>query len=141
MKLRFDVIGLPAPQGSKRHVGHGIMIESSKKVKPWREAVTAAAREAMGGKPAPFLAGPVMLTVFFTLPKPKSAPKSRETYPDKKPDIDKLLRSTMDGLTAAGVWEDDARVILCCINKTFPNQEELTSLDVPGARIVVSEWK
>ena len=30
--IEIKVIGLPAPQGSKRHVGHGVMIESSKKV-------------------------------------------------------------------------------------------------------------
>lgn len=33
--IGFHVIGLPAPQGSKKHVGHGVMVESSKKVKPW----------------------------------------------------------------------------------------------------------
>ena len=36
--IEIKVIGLPAPQGSKRHVGHGVMIESSNNVKPWREA-------------------------------------------------------------------------------------------------------
>jgi hypothetical protein len=40
--LRVDVYGLPAPQGSKRHVGGGRMIEASKKVGPWREAVVRA---------------------------------------------------------------------------------------------------
>jgi hypothetical protein len=27
------IVGDPAPQGSKRHVGNGVMIEASKKVK------------------------------------------------------------------------------------------------------------
>ena len=36
MTRRFAVLGLPAPQGSKRHVGEGRMVESSKRVKPWR---------------------------------------------------------------------------------------------------------
>lgn len=45
--IAFDVYGEPAPQGSKRHVGGGRMIESSAKVKPWRQDVVAAAREAM----------------------------------------------------------------------------------------------
>lgn len=38
--------GTPAPQGSKRHVGRGVMIESSKNLKPWREAVKYAALAA-----------------------------------------------------------------------------------------------
>lgn len=28
------VHGIPAPQGSKRHVGNGVLLESSKMVKP-----------------------------------------------------------------------------------------------------------
>ena len=34
--VSFNVIGIPGAQGSKRHVGNGVMVESSKKVKPWR---------------------------------------------------------------------------------------------------------
>ena len=34
--LSFDVKGVPGAQGSKRHVGRGVMLESSKKVAPWR---------------------------------------------------------------------------------------------------------
>lgn len=43
MIVEFFASGTPAPQGSKRHVGRGIMIESSRKVRPWRAAVVAAA--------------------------------------------------------------------------------------------------
>ena len=41
-EIFIPVIGIPAPQGSKRHVGHGIMIENSKRVKPWRQDVKEA---------------------------------------------------------------------------------------------------
>jgi Holliday junction resolvase RusA-like endonuclease len=33
----------PAPQGSKRHVGKGVLVESCRNVKPWRELVAQAA--------------------------------------------------------------------------------------------------
>jgi Holliday junction resolvase RusA-like endonuclease len=129
------VYGNPAPQGSKRFVGmkngRGMMVESSKKVKPWREAVVWAAREN-GAK----VNGPVWLNIYFTLPKPKSAPKKRETFPDKKPDVDKLLRSTSDALVTAGVIEDDARIIDCRIVKVFPGEHD-HALDVPGAKIII----
>lgn len=127
----FVVYGDPAPQGSKRHVGRGVMIESSKKVKPWREAVVFAAREA-GGR----IAGPVRVQVVFTLRKPASAPKRRRTWPDKKPDLDKLLRSTFDALVTAGTIEDDARIVDVSARKAFPG-EEVGSLDVLGAVIRV----
>ena len=52
--LTIKVYGIPGPQGSKKFCGvsksgRGIMVESSAKVKPWREAVKWAAREAMAG--------------------------------------------------------------------------------------------
>jgi Holliday junction resolvase RusA-like endonuclease len=49
--LVITVFGQPAPQGSKRHVGHGVMVESSKKVKPWRQDVVAAARSVIESLP------------------------------------------------------------------------------------------
>ena len=105
----FVAYGQPAPQGSKRHVGRGIMVESSKAVKPWREAVKAAALDAL---PTPWtpLAGPLTVRMVFTMPRPKSAPKSR-VAPDRIPDLSKLARATEDALTDVGVWEDDARVV------------------------------
>lgn len=139
--MQITVYGMPAPQGSKRHVGRGIMIESSAKVKPWREAVKWAAitaREDAGlykGSPlGSTMSGPVRVEMVFTLPKPKSAPKKRRTWPDRKPDLSKLIRSTEDALTDAGAWEDDARVVSCVARKVFPG-EGPDALDVPGAVI------
>lgn len=137
--LEIIVYGTPAPQGSKRHVGHGVMIESSKAVKPWREAVVWSVREMnsknLDGKNAR-VNGPVHVIVTFTMPKPKSAPKTKRTYPDRKPDIDKLCRSTMDALVTAGVIEDDARVVWLWAAKTYPNEGQ-DCLKVPGALIKI----
>lgn len=130
--LAITVYGLPAPQGSKRHVGHGIMIESSKYVKPWREAVKYAALEH---RPASPMAGALFVEMFFTLPKPKSAPKLR-AFPDRKPDISKLVRSTEDALTDAGIWEDDARVVMLLTRKLYPGSHP-RALAVPGVVILI----
>jgi Holliday junction resolvase RusA-like endonuclease len=130
--LSFTVIGLPAPQGSKRHVGRGVLIESSKKVKPWREDVRAAALAAG----AAALTGPIHVTVTFTLPRPTSAPKSRR-WPDRRPDLDKLVRSTFDALTSAGVYGDDAQVTNLNAAKTYPNTGP-DALDRPGAIIHIT---
>ena len=132
--IELRVIGTPAPQGSKSFkgmskAGHAILVESSRAVKPWREAVVWAAREN-GSK----ISGPVVADMIFTLPKPKSAPKRRLTYPDKKPDLSKLQRSTEDALVTAGMIEDDARIISCLARKVFPG-EDADALDVPGCVI------
>jgi Holliday junction resolvase RusA-like endonuclease len=133
------VFGNPAPQGSKKFVGmnkqgRGIMVESSKKVRPWRQDVKAAA-EAVRGSAEP-IDEPIRVRMVFTLPKPMSAPKTRRTFPSKKPDLSKLVRSTEDALTDAGIWRDDSRVVECVARKVFPNEDE-ESLSAPGVRIVI----
>lgn len=105
--LEFTVIGVPGPQGSKRHVGGGRMIESSKKVKPWRDSVAWAVREAMDGKPP--LDGPLRASMVFIFPRPKSRRKTDKH--DRQPDLSKLIRSTEDAITMGGGWSDDARVV------------------------------
>ncbi len=144
--MTITVYGQPAPQGSKRFVGHaksgrGILIESSKAVKPWREAVKHAAIDEVIGKGNNWdgvngmrFYGPVVVYMIFTVPKPKSAPKGRRTWPDRKPDLSKLVRSTEDALTDAGVWEDDARIIRCVASKVYPG-EGADALNTPGAVI------
>ena len=134
--IEITVIGTPGPQGSKRHVGHGRMIESSKKVAPWREAVAWAARAAMGDRPP--LVGPLRCEITYTLSKPKSAPKRRQTWPDRKPDGDKLDRSTHDALTTARVWNDDAQVVEWSGAKRYPG-EGLDALPHIGA--VIRVWR
>jgi len=120
--ITIEVRGLPAPQGSKRHVGHGIMVESSRAVGPWREAVRAETQRVLaipGG--AAWLAGPVAVEITFRLPRPKghygtgkNANKIRSSapiFPAGRPDLDKLTRAVLDGLTAGGAWADDAQVV------------------------------
>lgn len=131
--IEFDVYGIPAPQGSKRHVGNGRMIESSKKVAPWREAVRWSAVQARKGQT---LEGALAVWIIFTMPKPKGAPKSRRTWPDRKPDLDKLVRSTFDAMTDAGVWGDDGQVVSLLTGKRYPNESD-DALAAPGARIIV----
>lgn len=149
--MKIVVYGNPAPQGSKRFLGvrggKGIMVESSKAVKPWREAVKCAALNCLEDDHAPLsierhcngaLIGAVSVRMVFTVPKPKSAPKRTRTWPDRKPDLSKLVRSTEDALTDAGVWEDDARVVRCEASKVYPG-EGTDALHIPGVVIHVEQ--
>lgn len=152
--MTITVYGMPAPQGSKRYVGtskagRGILIESSAKVRPWRQDVKAAAIELVQrrgvGAVAPVnefgrMDGPINVRMVFTLPKPKSAPKRARSWPDRKPDLSKLVRSTEDALTDAGVWEDDARIVRLVATKCYPG-EGTDSLHIPGCVIHISEVK
>lgn len=144
--IEIIAYGRPAPQGSKRHVGNGVMIESSKRCRPWRQDVKAAAEAAIACDcgcrsviaECP-LDGPLVVRMVVTVPKPKSAPKRKRTWPDRMPDLSKLARSTEDALTDAGVWKDDARVVEYeRLAKVYPG-EDPESLDAPGVRITI--WR
>jgi crossover junction endodeoxyribonuclease RusA len=120
--ITFAVEGMaPAPQGSKRHVGNGVMIESCKQVKPWRYLVTQAAI-ATG---VPLIRGPVSLSVVFLFVRPgghfrkdgtlkPSAPR----WMAVKPDLDKILRSTGDALDKV-LYENDSRIAVISGRKRY----------------------
>lgn len=108
--LQFSVIGLPKPQGSKRHVGNGIMVESAgAPLKDWRSSVAAAAHNERVRRGGGFT-GPVRVDLWFVLPRPKSAPK-RFVAASKRPDIDKLSRAVLDALTTSALIADDSLVV------------------------------
>ena len=134
--MKFNVLGIePAPQGSKRHVGNGRMVEASAKVKPWRYAVSQAALELK----EPMTDRPVFIQITFLFNRPKSHYNSKgqlkpvaPLYKSTKPDLDKLVRSTLDALTNVLI-KDDSQVVnlICC--KQYANEGEL-----PGALINIS---
>lgn len=107
MELTFFVEGKAAAQGSKRHVGRGVMIEMSKNLPAWRQAVTRAARAAHQNGPP--IDGPVTVALTVYFPKPRTT--KFKTYPAGPPDLDKLQRAVGDALTASGVITDDARIV------------------------------
>lgn len=125
--LTLRPIGIPAPQGSKSgfynpKLGRVQMVESSKKVKPWRQDVIAAASNAIAQHTDwTQLEGPLELTAVFYFTRPgyhyRTGRYSGELRPnaprfvDKKPDLDKIIRSTLDGLGQAGVYKDDSQVV------------------------------
>src|SRR5690606_32484286 len=113
--IQIIVHGLPAAQGSKRYVGHrrgadgrerAVLIEQSKRVKPWRRQVADAAALV---RPAELMDGPLVADMVFTFARPKSHYRTgrnagllKDTAPAAPavaPDLSKLARSTEDALT------------------------------------------
>lgn len=142
--LTIDVVGLPAPQGSKRAFvvnGRAVMAESSKKVKPWRQDVVAAVHNTLAEHPWETPAHAVEVSISFYMPRPgyhfrtgKHSHQLRPNAPahvDKKPDLDKLARSTLDALTTSAVIKDDAQVARLVIEKRYADGPT-------GARITIT---
>lgn len=113
--VRITVAGIPAPAGSKRSFRPGIVVEASKRTRPWQALVAAAGRDAMGDR-APFTSA-VSLTAEFVFPRPKSHFRRDWSLKERapvwhmvRPDATKLLRAIEDALTGI-VWRDDALIV------------------------------
>jgi Holliday junction resolvase RusA-like endonuclease len=74
--------------------------------------------------------GPIGVEIDFYLARPAAAPKSR-MRPDRRPDLDKLVRSTLDAITTAGAIDDDVRVVDIVARKHYAHSRS-------GARIVLA---
>ena len=123
--IEFFVEGNPAPQGSKRHVGRGIMVESCKRLPEWRKAVGVAAQSVIDYVIP--RGAPVRVTIVFYLPPPKSFRGNGDMV--KRPDLDKLARACLDALTGIA-FEDDSQVTDLCVSKQYATSQ-------PGASFLI----
>lgn len=129
-QVTFEVYSDPAPQGSKttwsRKDGSRFTRESSKRVKPFRADVRAAASEAFDGRPA--FPGPVELQVICIQRRPAShfgtgrnAGRLKPSAPTLKitsPDLSKIVRAVEDALNGVA-FIDDARVARIIAEDTY----------------------
>ncbi|OFT88995.1 RusA family crossover junction endodeoxyribonuclease [Corynebacterium sp. HMSC28B08] len=130
--MKMFIPGVPAPQGSKKGFirgGRVVLVESSKKVKPWRETVAQVTRLHCTQP----IQGAVSLNVVFVLPRTKAMGSKPAPLMTQRPDIDKLLRSTADGLSGAA-YLDDAQVVRIIGTKRRAAPGEKT-----GAHITITE--
>lgn len=129
-QIKFTVYARPEPQGSARGFVYqgqfdkrprAIITTSNKKLKPYRQelshTVMAALQEAGIAPPMAGKHVPVSVVLDFYLERPASIPKKR-TYIVVKPDIDKLVRSTLDALTG-NAFLDDAQVVELSVRKHY----------------------
>ncbi len=148
MILEIEVIGTPQPAGSKRAFPYrkaggdklGVRVaDDNPKAAAWKDQIAWAARERMLEGAHKILLGPVLLQVCLYFKRPaghyrgdgKSLNKKglATPRPITKPDALKCLRAIEDALTEAGVWRDDAQVVLEVVSKHYSER--------PGARITI----
>lgn len=125
MKIAFTIHGTPRPAGSKRHVGNGVIIDSSgAKGREWRASIQEAAREHAGE----LLRGPLQLVANFYFPRPKGhyrtgknsgfLSSSAPHFPTSRPDTTKLLRALEDALSQV-IWKDDSQIVSQHASKNY----------------------
>lgn len=153
----LEVLGTPAPKGSGRAMligGKARFIASgtganAKAQGRWSRVV----REAALDQPIAFAKTALAVTIEFRMPRLKShygtgrnatrlkpgAPIAPAVYPD----IDKLVRCTLDAITTRkardrvhyGIIDDDSRIVRLDVTKIYADRGH------EGARITVEEWK
>ena len=129
--LTFTVLGKPAPQGSKRHVGRGVMVESSKRCKPWRQDVRHTALDLRPDDWYANMDAAIALSVVFVFARPKSHFRANgQLKPSAPPhctgrigDVSKLVRAVEDAMTGI-IYNDDAQIISLIAHRRFANDRE-----------------
>jgi Holliday junction resolvase RusA-like endonuclease len=141
MVIRFEILGRPAPRGSKRafpirrkngSLGVVVSDDTGETGRLWMTMVREAARGAL---PPNWVvhSGPVKLFAVFHRRRPKAHYTTKGTvkpsapaHPTVKPDLTKLLRAIEDALTGI-VWRDDSQIIYQIASKDY-SDADLTSV-------------
>jgi len=87
----------------------------------WERFASAVFSEAWGGR-LPLGRVPLRLTVEAVATRPKGLKKSAgqgRLWRLAKPDGDNVLKAIADALTSIGIWNDDAQVARCIMEKVY----------------------
>jgi crossover junction endodeoxyribonuclease RusA len=130
--LEIVVEGSPVPQGSFRHIGNGRIIAANPKLNAWRQTIADQVSKKTAVR---LIEGFCRVDLVFTLPRPKSVPKSRRERPTTKPDLDKLCRSVLDAVSLpkyVQLLTDDSIVTDLHAAKRYADHTK------PGVRIFIT---
>lgn len=125
--IQLEVAGQAIPQGSLRaHMAGGRPVLHYTNAEPltlWRDAVAQAAHAAGFTSPT---TGPFGVSIDIGVRRPQGHYTSKgevsarftDSWPDRRPDIDKLARAVLDALTGS-VWRDDGQVVILDVAKRY----------------------
>lgn len=123
--ISFFVGGQPISQGSMKVINGRVIHSAGSALAAWRSSIALEAKRA-GAKPS---LNPICMELIFVFLKPRTVNRSEPTVP---PDLDKLIRAALDGLTAIA-YRDDAQVTEIRALKAYG--------DYPGVQINITERK
>lgn len=115
ISAHFFVSGKPIPQGSLKFInGHAIHVRAQD-LALWRADIARVAKLSHVEKAEEG----VEISLTFVTNKPKSVKRSE---PYIRPDLDKLIRAVLDGLTGVA-YEDDGQVVKVIAQKQYGDNE------------------
>lgn len=112
---KFFVKGRPVPQGSLKFIQGRPIHARATDLAVWRADIARNAEQA-GYKP---LEGGMRIDLMFVFHTPKTV---KRIAPWVKPDLDKLIRAVLDGLTGVA-YEDDCQVVAISASKSYGPHE------------------
>lgn len=135
--IEFHIPGTPVAQSRPRFTRRDNFVATydaapAKDYKSWVRMCATTYMKEQGIKMIPRDV-PLALTVVIDLQKPKSAPKTREIYPTKKPDCDNVLKGIQDAMESI-CYEADQQIVDVRVIKRYTTSE-------PGVHIRLWESK
>lgn len=136
IRASFFVSGNPLPKGSFRYVGHRrngegrsvpVVLNDDPDLEEWEAAIGWGARAA-----GVAMVSAAAVELVFDLPR---RPSVKRDVPAVKPDLDKLARAVLDGLTGIA-WSDDGAVVQLRASKRYAAPGAL-----PGVHIAIEEFR
>ena len=142
----IEVVGKPIPQARPRarvFDGHGSVYDSGTS-RPWKALIIDAVACQVANLCGRRLTDPMKVRLEFRFPRINShfgtgknvntLKPNAPTYKAGKPDVDNLIKSTLDAVTETGLWRDDNLVVqLDCVKRYVAVDES------PGCTITI--WK
>ena len=130
----LTVQALPIAQPRRWGQGRFAHVPKQHPVHAYKAAVMIACREQGPSEP---VSGPVRLFMDFAFPRPKghwtkkgALTKSATEHHIQRPDLDNIAKSTMDAMTAAGVWGDDSQVVSLSLHKRWADADEMPGVSI-----------
>ena len=133
-KIQFTIPGKAHGKGRPRFIRKGPLAGKTytdKKTEVYENLVALAASAAWHGEP---LEAPVSVEIVVTLPVPKAFSKKRRAEalsghiePAKKPDVDNVAKSILDGMEGI-VYRRDSQITRLLVLKKYALKEEVRVL-------------
>lgn len=140
--IEFFVAGEPVPQGSTRafyikKLERVVTTHTNANTEAWRNRIATEAQHADGLRPQTFFSEDrrvgYEVSMEFVFSRPKSTPKSWRQN-TKRPDLDKLVRAALDGITNILI-PDDSQVVRITAGKSYGDGERCPGLHITVRRM------
>ena len=130
-EITFKIIGIPVPKGRPRFTRDAGFVRAYTplKTRRWEKIIRG---QAVSYRPEYLWEGPIIMTLTFMMPRPKSLPK-KVIYHIKKPDLDNLVKTIKDALQGI-IYKSDSQIIIT-------NSEKKYTLDEYGVAVKMEEME